>query len=86
VTEEAAASIGIFKRPAISEPRWPSVLAVLFALALYVSLPQEMATHAGVATALRYVIPAVEVLMLLQSWISIVTVVLVAARAVNMLG
>jgi hypothetical protein len=64
VTEEAAASIGVFKRPAVSEPRWPSVLAVLLALALYVSLPREMPTHAGVTAALRYVIPVVELALL----------------------
>lgn len=62
--EEAAASIGAFRRSASSEPRWPSVLAVLVALALYVSLPQEMPTHAGVAAVLRFVIPTVELALL----------------------
>lgn len=62
--EEAAASIGAFGRPSFSEPRWPSVLAVLAALGLYVSLPQEMQDHAGVAAALRIAIPAVELALL----------------------
>jgi uncharacterized membrane protein len=64
VIEEAAAGAGAFRRPVTSEPRWPSVLAVLLALALYVSLPQEMSTHAGVAAALRYIVPAVELALL----------------------
>ena len=57
-------SIAAFKQPLISEPRWPSVLAVLVALALYVSLPQEMVAHAGLATVLRYAIPAAELALL----------------------
>lgn len=47
-----------------SEPRWPSVLAVVVALGLYVSLPHEMQADAGVSAVLRFVIPAVELALL----------------------
>jgi uncharacterized membrane protein len=64
VTEEAAASIGVVDRPLASEPRWPSVLAVLVALGLYVALPQEMRGDAGAAAAVHFAIPAVELVLL----------------------
>jgi uncharacterized membrane protein len=63
---EEAASIGRLHRAHPSEPRWPSVLAVLVALGLYVALPEEMAGGPGVAAAVHFAIPAV-VLVLLAS-------------------
>jgi uncharacterized membrane protein len=64
VTEEAVANVGVFEQAWVSEPRWPSVLAVLVALGLFVALPQEMMGSAGVAAAIHFVIPAVELLLL----------------------
>jgi uncharacterized membrane protein len=64
VTEEAAASIGFVDQPSASEPRWPSVLAVLVALGLYVALPQKMMSAAGVGAAIHFAIPAVELVLL----------------------
>jgi hypothetical protein len=61
---EEAASIGRVYRAHASEPRWPSVLAALVALGLYVALPEEMAGGPAVAGAVHFAIPAV-VLMLL---------------------
>ena len=60
----AAATIGALERPSLSEPRWPSVLAVLVALGLYITLPQEMVGHAGEAAGLRFAIPALELALL----------------------
>jgi len=64
VTDEAVARIGLLDRPSASEPRWPSVVAVLFALGLYVALPQQMMGSAGAAAALHFAIPAVELVLL----------------------
>ena len=64
MTDEAAASLGAFGRPSASEPRWPSVLAVLVALGLYVALPQQMMSSAGLAVAVHFAIPAVELALL----------------------
>jgi len=64
VTDEAVASIGVFDQPPASEPRWPSVVAVLFALGLYVALPQQMMGSAGAAAAIHFAIPAVELVLL----------------------
>jgi uncharacterized membrane protein len=64
VTDEAIARIGVLDRPSASEPRWPSVVAVLFALGLYVALPQQMMGSAGAAAAIHFAIPAVELLLL----------------------
>jgi len=64
VTDEAVASIGVFDQPPASEPRWPSVVAVLFALGLYVALPQQMMGSAGAAVAIHFAIPAVELVLL----------------------
>ena len=41
-----------------SEPRWPSVLAVLVAIGLYLSAPETMMP--GAAIALMVAVPAVE--------------------------
>jgi uncharacterized membrane protein len=64
VTDEAAPSLAFFDEQSPSEPRWPSVLAVLVALGLYVALPQEMAGSAGVANAIHFAIPAIELVLL----------------------
>jgi uncharacterized membrane protein len=64
VTDEAVARIGLLDRPSASEPRWPSVVAVLFALGLYVALPQQMMGSAGAAAAIHFAIPAVELVLL----------------------
>ncbi len=64
MTDEAVARIGRLDRPSASEPRWPSVVAVLFALGLYVALPQQMMGSAGAATAIHFAIPAVELVLL----------------------
>jgi hypothetical protein len=48
-----------------SEPRWPSVLAVLAAIGLYLSTPETMMPDAGAATALKVAVPAVELALLL---------------------
>ena len=64
MTDEAVASIGVFDQPPASEPRWPSVVAVLFALGLYVALPQQMMGSAGAAAAIHFAIPAVELVLL----------------------
>ncbi len=48
-----------------SEARWPSVLAVLTAIGLYVSLPEKMMLGAGGATALKVVVPAAELALLI---------------------
>jgi hypothetical protein len=48
-----------------SEPRWPSVLAVLAAIGLYLSAPEAMLPAAGAATALKIVVPAVELALLI---------------------
>ena len=64
MTDEAVASIGVFDQPPASEPRWPSVVAVLFALGLYVALPQQMMGSAGAAVAIHFAIPAVELVLL----------------------
>ncbi len=64
MTDEAVARIGRLDRPSASEPRWPSVVAVLFALGLYVALPQQMMVRAGAATAIHFAIPAVELVLL----------------------
>lgn len=62
--DDAAATISVLGRPSRSEPRWPSVLAVLVALGLYISLPQGMVGHVGEAASLRFVIPALELALL----------------------
>ena len=59
--DDAAATIGVLRRPSRSEPRWPSVLAVLVALGLYIALPQEMV---GEAAGLRFAIPALDLALL----------------------
>jgi len=64
VTDKAVARIGLPDRPSASEPRWPSVVAVLFALGLYVALPQQMMGSAGAAVAIHFAIPAVELVLL----------------------
>ncbi len=64
MTDEAVARIGLLDRPSASEPRWPSVVAVLFALGLYVALPQQMMGSAGAAAAIHFAIPAVELVLL----------------------
>jgi len=64
VTDETVASFGVFDQPPASEPRWPSVVAVLFALGLYVALPQQMMGSAGAAAAIHFAIPAVELVLL----------------------
>jgi uncharacterized membrane protein len=64
VIDEAAPSVGAFGRPLRSEPRWPSVLAVLVALGLYIALPQQMQLDTGAAAALRFAIPLVELALL----------------------
>ena len=64
MTDEAARSLGAFRHASPFEPRWPSVLAVLVALGLYVALPQAMTGHAAIASALRFAIPAVELALL----------------------
>jgi len=61
---EEAASIGRLHRAYPSEPRWPSVLAVLVALGLYLALPEEMAGGPGVAAAAHFAIPAVALVVL----------------------
>jgi len=49
----------------VSEPRWPSVLAVLAAIGLYLSLPEKMMLGAGAATALKVAVPALELALLI---------------------
>jgi uncharacterized membrane protein len=56
--------MGFVDEPLASEPRWPSVLAVLVALGLYVALPQAMMGNAGAAIAVHFAIPAVELVLL----------------------
>ena len=48
-----------------SEPRWPSVLAVLTAVGLYLSAPETMMPGAGAATALKVAVPAAELALLI---------------------
>jgi uncharacterized membrane protein len=48
-----------------SEPRWPSVLAVLAAIGLYLSAPETMMPGAGAATALKVAVPAAELALLI---------------------
>src|SRR4051794_15618834 len=48
-----------------SEPRWPSVLAVLTAIVLYVSLPEKMMLGAGAVTPLKLFVPALELALLI---------------------
>jgi len=67
VTEEAAAGIRLVDQPVAFEPRWPSVLAVLIALGLYVALPQEVMGNAG--AAVHFTIPAVELVLL--AWLAL---------------
>lgn len=50
---------------AASEPRWPSIVAVLTALGLYLSLPETMMPGAGAATALRIGVPSLELALLI---------------------
>ena len=61
---QEAAAIGRLHRAPASEPRWPSVLAVLVSLGLYVALPQQMMGSAGAAVAIHFAIPAVELVLL----------------------
>ncbi len=48
-----------------SEPRWPSVLAVLAAIGLYLSAPKTMMPGTGAATALKVAVPAAELALLI---------------------
>ena len=48
-----------------SEPRWPSVLAVLAAIGLYLSAPEAMLPAAGAATVLKIAVPAAELALLI---------------------
>ena len=48
-----------------SEPRWPSALAVLAAIALYVSLPSKIASGSYGGYVLRFLAPALELMLLI---------------------
>jgi uncharacterized membrane protein len=50
---------------AASEPRWPSVLAVLTAIGLYLSAPTTMMPGAGAAIALKVSVPLAELALLI---------------------
>jgi hypothetical protein len=47
------------------EPRWPSVVAVLVAIALYVSLPGEIISGSYASTFFRVIVPLVELALLI---------------------
>jgi uncharacterized membrane protein len=54
----------------VSEPRWPSVLAVLAAIGLYISAPETMMPDAGAATVLKVAVPAAELALLIPLVVS----------------
>jgi hypothetical protein len=47
------------------EPRWPSALAVLAAIALYVSLPSQFISASSGSGIIRFVLPALELALLI---------------------
>jgi uncharacterized membrane protein len=56
-------------RLGVSEPRWPSVLAVLAAIGLYISAPETMMPDAG-AAVLKVAVPAAELALLIPLVVS----------------
>jgi hypothetical protein len=48
-----------------SEPRWPSSVAVLVAIGLYVSLPSQVASGSYGGYVLRYLAPVLELMLLI---------------------
>jgi uncharacterized membrane protein len=53
-----------------SEPRWPSVLAVLAAIGLYLSAPETMMPGTAAATVLKVAVPAAELALLIPLVVS----------------
>ncbi len=60
----ATANPGLDSRP-ISEPRWPAGIAVLVALALYVTLPAPVLLGSRFTTEFRLIVPALELGLLI---------------------
>jgi hypothetical protein len=47
------------------EPRWPSVVAIGVAIALYVSLPDTIISDSYGSGAIRFIVPALELALLI---------------------
>ena len=65
----AAANTGSDSRP-IAEPRWPSGIAVLVALALYVTLPAPVLLGSRFTTEFRFIVPVLELGLLIPLAVS----------------
>ncbi len=49
----------------ISEPRWPATVAVLVAMALYITLPAPVIAGHNISNFFRFFVPALELLLLI---------------------